>query len=172
MSHPVHEAHRKAGPRVARCLVITVSDTRSLADDKSGALMIERLSGAGHEITERKIIKDEAADIHAALCAARDSGPGGPQLALLSGGTGLTHRDSTFEVVSALIDRPIPGFGELFRMLSYQEIGSAAMLSRACAGLIGPLLVFALPGSSAGVRLALDSLILPEIPHFLEQLGR
>ena len=130
--------------------------------------MRERLEEAGHAVLHARIVRDEPGDIRTAIDAARAD----CQVVILSGGTGLTRRDSTFEVVSPLLDRPIPGFGELFRMLSWQEIGAASMLSRATAGVSRGLLIFALPGSSAGVRLAMDSLIVPELRHILQQLSR
>lgn len=161
--------HRARGPRSVRCFAITVSDTKTEADDTSGELIRRLLTDGGHPVIGSLIVKDEPEQIRQAI---RDAIGRGAQAVISSGGTGLTSRDSTFEVVSALIQRPIPGFGELFRWLSFQEVGSAAMLSRATAGVVEGAVVFALPGSPNGVRLAMERLILPELSHVFEQLAR
>jgi molybdopterin adenylyltransferase len=161
--------HRARGPRSVRCFALTISDTKTEADDASGELIRRLLTEGGHEVAGSKIVKDEPAEIRAAILGAILAGA---QVVVSSGGTGLTSRDSTFEVVSALIERPIPGFGELFRALSFQEIGSAAMLSRAVAGVVKGAVVFALPGSPHGVKTALERLVVPELAHVFEQLGR
>src|SRR5688572_13957122 len=152
--------HRARGPRRVRCFALTISDTKTEADDTSGELIRRLLGEAGHEVTGSAIVKDEPVDIRAAILGAIEAGA---QVVVSSGGTGLTSRDSTFEVVTALIERPIPGFGELFRALSFQEIGSAAMLSRATAGVVKGAVVFALPGSPHGVKTALEKLVVPEL---------
>jgi molybdopterin adenylyltransferase len=169
--HPKSPAgeHRARGPSRVRCFALTISDTKTEQDDASGDLIRALLEGGGHEVVGRTIVKDEPAQIRGAIV---DAIARGAQAVVASGGTGLTSRDSTFEVVSALIERPIPGFGELFRMLSFQEIGSAAMLSRATAGVVKGAVVFALPGSPHGVKLALEKLVVPELPHVFEQLAR
>jgi molybdenum cofactor biosynthesis protein B len=143
--------------------VITVSDTRTFATDTGGACAAELLAGAGHPVPLREIVKDDAAAIAAALRAAlaRDD----VRAVVLTGGTGISPRDVTPEAVIPLLERVLPGFGELFRALSYPEIGSAALLSRALAGVASGKLVFVLPGSRAGVRLALEKLVLPELGH-------
>ncbi|MCO5166463.1 MAG: molybdenum cofactor biosynthesis protein MoaB [Planctomycetes bacterium] len=161
--------HRARGPRAVRCFALTISDTKTAADDASGDLIRRLAQEAGHEVVGSRIVKDEPARIHAAILEAIGQGA---RAVIASGGTGLTSRDSTFEVVSALLERPIPGFGELFRWLSFQEVGSAAMISRATAGVVQGAVVFALPGSPNGVQLALERLVLPELSHLLEQLGR
>lgn len=161
--------HRARGPRTVRCFALTISDTKTPGDDASGDLIRRLTQAAGHEVVGARIVKDDPAQIRAAVLEAIAAGA---QAVIASGGTGLTSRDSTFEVVSALIERPIPGFGELFRWLSFQEVGSAAMISRATAGVVQGAVVFALPGSPNGVQLALERLVLPELSHLLEQLGR
>ena len=162
--------HKARGPRWARAYVITCSDSRTEATDEGGRYLRARLADLGHVLTGWAIVKDEAALITAELDKAAAAGA---QAVLITGGTGLSKRDSTFEAVAAQLARPIPGFGELFRALSYAEIGAAAMLSRAIAGVRADgLLVFAMPGSPAAVRLASEKLIFPELTHLLEELAR
>jgi molybdenum cofactor biosynthesis protein B len=148
--------------------VLTISDTRTIESDTSGRAIAEALQAAGHEVIGRELVRDEPADVRAAVA----SHAGDAQVIVTTGGTGITSRDSTYEAIASLLDKRIDGFGELFRSLSYGEIGSAAMMSRACAGTIGRTAVFALPGSEAAVRLALDKLILPEIGHVVRELQR
>jgi molybdenum cofactor biosynthesis protein B len=149
--------------------VITVSDTRTEADDHSGALIRERLAAAGHPVVASCIVPDEPERIRALLAELAD---GEAEAVLMSGGTGISRRDRTFEVVSAAIERPLPGFGELFRSLSYVEIGAAAMLSRATAGVWAGRLLVSMPGSVDAVRLAMDRLVLPELGHLVSELVR
>lgn len=163
-SESVHR-HHAAGPRTIACAVITVSDTRSLDDDTGGALLVELLEGAGHRIVSRVIVRDERDAIGAAVREACDAP--GCQAVLLTGGTGVAPRDVTPEALEPLLDRSLPGFGELFRMLSYEEIGPAAILSRALAGFRGRVLVAALPGSRGAIRTALQKLLLPELGHLV-----
>ncbi len=143
--------------------VITVSDTRTPETDTGGDLVCELLEGASHPVPHREIVPDDAERIEAATSAAlaRDD----TRAVILTGGTGVAPRDVTPDAVEVLFDREIPGFGELFRWLSYEEIGSAALLSRALAGVVEGKLVFVVPGSRGGVRLALEKLILPELGH-------
>lgn len=150
--------------------MITVSDTRTLADDSGGALVCELLEGGGHRVASREIVKDDVAAIRAALGSALAS----PDCAavILTGGTGVAPRDVTPEAVAALLETPLPGFGELFRQLSFAEIGAAAMVSRALAGLARGKPVFALPGSRAAVRLGLERLILPELGHLVGEASK
>ena len=151
-----------------RCVVITISDTRTAATDASGAAIAEALTAAGHEVTGRRIERDEPAAVAGAVrdaCRLAD-------VVITTGGTGITSRDSTYEAIARILEKRIDGFGELFRMLSYAEIGAAAMLSRACAGTVGRSAVFSLPGSEAAVRLAMSRLILPEISHVVRELRR
>jgi molybdenum cofactor biosynthesis protein B len=148
--------------------VISISDSRTPQTDSSGDAICSLLSEAGHELAGRTLVKDDPARVRDAIT----SRPEGTQIVITSGGTGITSRDSTYEAITALFDKQLDGFGELFRMLSYEEIGAAAMLSRACAGTIGRTAVFSLPGSENAVRLAMTKLILPEIGHVVRELGR
>ncbi len=158
-----HHHHRQAAKREVRVAVVTVSDTRTLETDTGGATVQELLEGAGHAVTERRIVADEPEAIGAAL----DALVAQPEVeaVIFTGGTGVAPRDVTPDTLEPRLDRVIPGFGELFRQLSYAEIGSAALLSRALAGLVGSTVVFVLPGSRGAVRLALEALILPELGH-------
>jgi molybdopterin adenylyltransferase len=160
--------HRKDAPKCVRCFVLTISDTRTEANDASGDAIAALLTGGGHEIVGRRIVKDEPASVRSAV---EDLG-GKVDVVITTGGTGITARDSTYEVIVALLDKQLDGFGELFRMLSYDEIGAAAMLTRAVAGTMGDVAVFALPGSEHAVRLAIEKLILPEIGHVVRELRR
>ena len=159
------ERHHAAGPRRIACAVITVSDTRTLADDTGGALLVELLEGAGHAVVSRVIVRDDRDAIAAAVQEGCDTE--GCQAVLLTGGTGVAPRDVTPEAVKPLLDRELPGFGELFRVLSYEEIGPAAILSRALAGFRGTVLVAALPGSRGAIRTALEKLLIPELGHLV-----
>ena len=160
--------HRKDAPANLRCVVLTISDTRTPATDSSGDAIVEALTAGGHHVLDRRIVRDEPALVRDFV---RTQAPG-VQVIITTGGTGITSRDTTFEAISALLEKTLDGFGELFRMLSYGEIGSAAMLTRACAGTIGKTVVFALPGSHHAVTLAMDKLILPEIGHVVRELSR
>jgi molybdenum cofactor biosynthesis protein B len=165
MNDPVAE-HKNASPGKLRCAVITVSDTRTVDTDQGGAIVVQLLQLAGHHVEARQIIPDEPKLMQSLLegYVAADL-----DAVLLTGGTGVTRRDQTFETVSRLLDKPLPGYGELFRMLSYQEIGAAAMLSRAVAGICRSTVVITMPGSPAGVRLAMQTLIIPELRHLVGQ---
>ena len=167
MSAEQHKAH---APRQVRVFCLTVSDTRTEADDTSGRLMQELVAAAGHVVAGYRILRDEPAEVARLVRSVADEGTAG--VLVSSGGTGISRRDSTYEAISSLLDKRLDGFGELFRMLSYQEIGSAAMLSRAVGGLVGPLVVFALPGSSGAVRLGMEKLILPELGHLAFEKAR
>ena len=153
------------------CAVLTVSDTRTPETDKSGQLAQDKLRGAGHRIAHYQILPDEPAAIAALVQQWCEQSPRSSQeqskvdAIILSGGTGIAPRDTTYEVIAALLQKTIPGFGELFRSLSFQEIGSRAMTSRAIAGMRNQTLIFSLPGSSNAVRLAFEALILPELRH-------
>ena len=167
----VGEHRRKAqdkGP-VAVAL-ITVSDTRTSETDVNGNYLRERLSEAGHRVHSSRIVRDEPEQIRAVLdeLTADD----GVQVLLFNGGTGLSRRDRTFDVISGRLDKALPGFGEIFRMLSYEQVGAAAMLSRATAGVCGGKVVFSTPGSPAAVRLAWEKLIAPELQHIAWELVR
>jgi molybdenum cofactor biosynthesis protein B len=145
--------------------VLTVSDTRTLGTDASGALIIALAVEAGHRVVSREIVPDEPVPMTALLRAfhARDD----LDAVLVTGGTGISPRDQTFETVSALLTKPLPGYGELFRMLSFAEIGPACLLSRAVGGLMGKLVILVMPGSRAAVELAMRKIILPELPHIV-----
>ena len=165
------EEHRAtAAGLTAACAVLTVSDTRTRETDEGGRRIVAALEGAGHRVVARALVKDEPAAVHARLVEWLAGGE--VEVVLTTGGTGIARRDTTVEVIEALLEKRIEGFGELFRMLSFREVGAAAMLSRAVAGLAGRTAIFALPGSPAAVRLALDELILPELPHLLRELRR
>jgi len=155
--------HRAAAPKHVATMVVTVSDTRTRDTDTGGALVASELEAAGHPVVDRRIVPDEPSAIAAALdeALARDD----VEALIFTGGTGVAPRDVTPETVEARLDRVIPGFGELFRQLSYDDIGSAALLSRATAGLARGRVVFVIPGSRGAVRLAMEKLIVPEIGH-------
>jgi molybdenum cofactor biosynthesis protein B len=157
----VHQ-HKKRAPVSVRCGVVTVSDSRVAATDRGGPLIQRALERAGHEVVTARIVPDERDSIVAAL---RDYAGEHLAATILTGGTGLAPRDVTYEAVTAVLDKRIDGFGELFRLLSYEQIGPSAMLSRAIAGVIGEMVVFAIPGSPAACELALEKLILPELGH-------
>jgi len=142
--------HRALSPSQVACLILTVSDTRTLENDTSGQAIASLLEQAGHTVTARRTAR----------------------VIITTGGTGISNRDSTYEAVTALFEKQIDGFGELFRMLSFHEIGPAAMLSRATAGVSGGCAIFVLPGSEHAVRLAMERLILPELGHVVRELMR
>lgn len=165
MSHTEHrsasQAHR------ATCMVITCSDTRTLQTDASGDLICKQLAAHGHTVSDRHIIPDSPAELERLLDGAKGAG-----VSIVTGGTGLSSRDTTYDTLARRYDSPIPGFGELFRMLSFEEIGAATMLSRASAGRIGDMIIFSLPGSVHAVRLAMERLILPELGHMVRERER
>jgi molybdopterin adenylyltransferase len=162
--------HRRAAPEMLDLAVVTVSDTRTLATDTSGALIIELALSLGHRIVARHLIRDEPAEMTPlliGLCAVAEL-----DAILVTGGTGISPRDRTYETVSALLTKPLPGYGELFRMLSYAEIGPACLLSRAVGGLIGQTVILVMPGSRAAVELAMRKIILPELPHIVREASK
>jgi molybdenum cofactor biosynthesis protein B len=162
------EQHRKTAPATVRCFVLTISDTRTEANDVSGDWITSLLAGAGHIVEGRALVRDEPAAVEQAI---REHAAA-VEVIISTGGTGITSRDSTFEAIDRLLEKRMDGFGELFRMLSYEEIGSAAMLTRACAGTVGRAAIFSLPGSEHAVRLGMTKLILPEIGHVVRELNR
>ncbi len=166
----VPEQHKAYAPETIRCAVITVSDTRTRDTDTGGDTLAQYITDAKQEVVFRKIIADEPEEMRPLLEELRDRDD--VDAVLLTGGTGLSSRDQTFETVSELITKPLPGYGELFRMLSYEDIGPAAMLSRAIGGLMGKTLVMTMPGSPAAVRLAMEKVILPELGHLIGQARR
>jgi molybdenum cofactor biosynthesis protein B len=165
-----HLDHKATSPASVRCYVLTISDTRTPADDTSGRAIAELLEANGHQVSGRGIVRDDPDAIRATLAQQLDDPSA--QVLITTGGTGITSRDSTYEVVCNLLDKRLDGFGELFRMLSYEEIGPSAMLSRACAGTAMGRIVVSLPGSENAVRLAMTKLILPELGHLVRELSR
>ena len=164
------EDHKRGGPVHARVFVLTVSDTRDERTDTSGAAIVRLLEESGHTVSGRHIAPDDPAEVQRIVrhqLAGADA-----DVIITTGGTGVTSRDTTYEALAGLLQKRLDGFGELFRMLSYEEIGSAAMLSRACAGVTGGKLVFVLPGSENAVRLAMTKLMLPEMAHLLREIAR
>jgi molybdenum cofactor biosynthesis protein B len=170
MSHDAPHAHRAYAPEKLRCAILTVSDSRDAKSDGSGAVIEAALGAAGHTIALREILRDDRAAIHEWVlrCVARSD----IDAVLVTGGTGVSPRDQTIEAVEPLLQRQLPGFGEIFRALSFEEIGPAAMLSRALAGTVERTAVFVMPGSRGAVKLALERLIVPELPHLIGQLRR
>ena len=162
--------HRRHSPASVSVHVITISDTRTIDTDASGRLIVELLEGAGHRVAGRRILRDDADQVRATVATLTSEALA--DVVITTGGTGITARDSTFEAVDGLLTKRLPGFGELFRALSYQQIGAAAMLSRATAGLVDRTVVIVLPGSQTAVRLALEELVLPEIGHLVHEARR
>lgn len=164
------EQHRSEGPKEIRCRIITVSDTRTMDTDKSGQLMKDMLQSHGCQLVGYQIVKDDFDQIQEAI---REGTNGGTDAVLINGGTGIALRDVTCEAVSGMLDKEMPGFGELFRYLSFvEDIGSAAMLSRAIAGVYCGCAIFSVPGSTGAVRLAMSRLILPELRHTLREIRK
>jgi molybdenum cofactor biosynthesis protein B len=163
-------AHRAAAPDSVRCAVLTVSDTRTTETDTSGGLIRDTLRITGHKIVDYQIVPDEPDQIRRMLedWVRREE----IQAILSNGGTGIAARDTTYDTIAGMLEKRIDGFGELFRMLSWQEIGAAAMLSRAVAGVANGTLIVAMPGSSNAVRLAMSKLIIPEIGHLIYEIGK
>lgn len=164
------EAHRAAAPRRIAVYVVTLSDSRVPESDTTGALVRESLHAAGHAVVGSCILREDADSLRQELQRLLERREF--DVAVLHGGTGLAPRDTAYDVLREFYDREIPGFGELFRSLSYAEIGSAAMLSRASAGVARGKLLFSIPGSTGAARLALDKLILPELGHCVAELHR
>lgn len=162
--------HPDAAEFAVHCAVLTVSDSRTMESDRSGQLIQQLLTAAGHQITAYALIKDEPAQIQAQIQALKQRSD--MDVLILNGGTGIAPRDTTYDAISALLEKTLPGFGELFRGLSYQEIGSRAIASRAIAGVIGTQLIFSIPGSTKAVALAMEKLILPELRHLVSQLRK
>ena len=167
MSQQEHKAH---GPASVGCFVLTVSDTRTADTDTSGRAIRELLAAAGHTVSGHAIVRDEPAQVREqVLTQCRGAAT---QVIITTGGTGITSRDGTYEAVAGLLDKRLDGFGELFRALSFQEIGSAAMMSRATAGTVSGKVIFVMPGSENAVRLAMTRLIIPELTHVVQQVRK
>ena len=162
--------HKASAPARVGCYVITVSDTRTEDTDTGGRAVVDLLTAAGHEVIGRTIVKDDPEQLRDAI--GRQLANPAVQAIITTGGTGITSRDSTYEAVSAMLWKRLDGFGELFRMLSYEQIGSAAMMSRALAGIVAGRVVVSLPGSEAAVRLALEKLLVPELGHLVREASR
>jgi molybdenum cofactor biosynthesis protein B len=165
---PAHE-HKSHAPARVTAFVITSSDTRNEVSDDSGKLIKEKLATAGHAVAGHRVVRDEPSELREALEEAASAGAGA---VIVNGGTGIGKRDQTVETLRPLLEKELPGFGEIFRALSFQEIGSPAMLSRALAGTWRGIVIFALPGSPQAARLAMDALILPELGHAVRELTR
>jgi molybdenum cofactor biosynthesis protein B len=162
--------HKASAPRSIGCFVLTVSDTKTAETDTSGAVIRELLRSGGHQVLGSRVVRDEPREVERMVREA--CADPAVQAVILTGGTGITSRDSTFEAVEGLLDKRLPGFGELFRMLSYQEIGPAAMLSRAQMGIHAGRIVVSLPGSPGACRLALEKLLAPELSHLVREVSR
>jgi molybdenum cofactor biosynthesis protein B len=169
MSQVVAE-HESTSPQSVRCATATISDTRTPETDTGGQLLNDLLAGAGFPVTARRIIRDEPEALRALIAEFRDDAA--VDAVLLTGGTGLSSRDQTFETLQSLLTKSLPGYGELFRWLSYQEIGPAAMLSRAVGGLVDRTVVLSMPGSPAAVRLAVERIIVPQLRHLVREARR
>ena len=170
-AHPsTPEEHKATAPASITCFVLTISDTKTPETDTSGTLIRELLAAGGHRVAGTAIVRDEPRDVERVVREA--CGRPDVQAVILTGGTGITSRDSTFEAVERLLDKRLPGFGELFRMLSYQAVGPAAMLSRAQMGIHQRRIVVSLPGSPDACRLALEKLLVPELGHLVREVSR
>jgi molybdenum cofactor biosynthesis protein B len=167
--HP-HREHKAQGPKIVGCAVITCSDTRSKTTDASGSLIQRLLKDHGHSVVAYHLIKDEPAQIKTKIKTAVANKR--IQVIIINGGTGIARRDSTFEAVDGLLEKRLDGFGEIFRYLTYQDIGSPAIMTRATAGIYKGRVIFSTPGSENAVRLAMEKLILPELGHILQQLSK
>ena len=162
--------HKATAPVSIGCFVLTISDTKTPTTDTSGKAIRDLLEAAGHRVIGSAIVRDEPADVEQLVrkaCATADV-----QAVITTGGTGITSRDSTFEAIERLLDKRLPGFGELFRMLSYEDVGPAAMLSRAQMGIHARRIVVSLPGSPNACRLALEKLLIPELGHLVREVSR
>ena len=162
--------HKATAPLSIGCWVLTVSDTKTPDTDTSGQLIRKLVTDAGHQVVGSSIVRDEPKDVQRVIreACANDA----VRAVLVTGGTGVTSRDSTYEAIEAMLDKRLPGFGELFRMLSYQEIGSAAMMSRAQLGVHARRIVVSMPGSPNACRLALEKLVIPELSHLIREVSR
>lgn len=170
MTTPSHLEHKDHAPSSIGCMVITCSDTRTPDTDTSGRLICKLIGERGHTIVGHHLVKDDPAQIQ--LWIARGTADDRVQAILINGGTGISRRDSTFEAVDEMLEKRLDGFGEIFRLLTYQEIGSPAIMSRATAGVIKGRILFSVPGSEIAVRLAMEKLILPELGHLVRELTK
>jgi len=162
------EEHKAKSVKTVKCYVVTVSDTRNVSTDQSGQLIKELLTSGGHKVLGYRIVKDDPTEVENLLRQVLSCDD--LEAILLTGGTGISPRDGTYEVVSCLLDKQISGFGEIFRFLSYQDIGSSAVMSRAQAGVAAGKVVISLPGSRGAVDLGMRQLVLPELGHMVSQV--
>lgn len=165
-----YQDHKKQAEGTVCCAVLTISDTRTEADDKSGRIIRDLLVAGGHTTGFYQVVPDDPARIRDLVIRIIDKGD--CQAILTSGGTGIAARDTTYEAVTGLLEKRLDGFGELFRFLSWDDIGSGAMLSRAVAGVFRDTMIFCMPGSSGAVRLAMEKLIVPELSHLVWEIWR
>ena len=165
-----HTDHRQAAPQTVRCYVLTISDTRTEETDTGGRTVVELLVAGGHTVVGKSIVPDDPANVRQAI-ETQLSDPA-VQAIITTGGTGISSRDQTYEAISGILEKRIDGFGELFRALSYQEVGTAAMLSRAVAGTAQRRMIISIPGSENAVRLAISKLVLPELGHLVREAAR
>lgn len=164
-----HQDHMREAREHVPCAVLTVSDSRTEETDRSGRLIIEHLESAGHSVEEYRVVPDSYQGIQEAL---RDLQGGEVKVVILTGGTGITRRDVTPEAVGPMLDKELVGFGELFRHLSYREIGPAAMMSRAMGGVSMGKIILCLPGSTGAIRLAMEEIIVPQIGHLVLEVEK
>jgi len=165
-----YQEHRQKAPQSVSCAVLTISDTRTEQDDESGRLIRQKLSQNGHRVIAYSILKNEADSIKKKINELLRQEE--LQVIITSGGTGASHRDITVETIVPILEKKLDGFGELFRFLSYQEIGTASIMSRAVAGVVEGKVILCLPGSSGAANLAMDKIILPEIGHLVREAMR
>lgn len=170
VSPPAHREHKEHAPRRVTCMVITCSDSRTPETDTSGQLIMRLLREHGHEVAAYRLVKDEPAEIRKQIKAGLKNKS--VQAIIINGGTGISRRDSTFEAVDAMLEKRLDGFGEIFRYLTYKEIGSPAIMSRATAGIYKGRVIFSTPGSENAVQLAMEKLIVPELGHMIRELTR
>ena len=165
-----YEDHKQQAKQPVTCAVITISDTRTEEDDKSAKLIHELLENGGHQIGFYQIVSDDPERIRGLVSQIAEEG--GCQAILTNGGTGIAARDTTYEAIVGLLEKRLDGFGEVFRFLSWDDIGSGAMLSRAVAGVYRDTMIFCMPGSSGAVRLAMEKIIVPELSHLVWEIWR
>ena len=165
-----HKDHKEKAKSSVKCFIITVSDSRTPQTDESGKAISELLKKNGHEIIGYVILKDEPKIVQEFV--KNESLEEDVEAIIVNGGTGISSRDSTFEAIDTALEKKLPGFGELFRHLSYKEIGAAAIMSRACAGVLNETIIISIPGSENAVRLAMEKLILPELAHMVWEVNR
>jgi|SRR6187549_3799245 len=170
MTTPSHHEHKDQAPSSIGCMIITCSDTRTPETDTSGQLIRKLLEERGHTVVGYHLVKDDPPQIQ--LWIARGTANEAVQAIIINGGTGISRRDSTFEAVDAMLEKRLAGFGEIFRLLTFQDIGSPAIMSRATAGVINGRVLFSTPGSENAVRLAMEKLILPELGHLIRELTK